>query len=259
MASTENNSIARKQNFYTKWLLPLFVKPARTTGEIVAQEKPVWLTPLIILSVLAIVMVLIAAPIQRTQIQMGNNLPPDFQYYTPEQQAQFYQAQANQTSFLFLYVFPALSGLLKIWVPWFLLSIVLYLMLTLAGSRASSTRSYNLVAWSMVPFAIRFLVQIGIMLFSKSLITSPGLSGFIDSEATGLAAYFRSMLGYIDIYFIFQVVLLVLGAIQLSGLTKVKTILVTLGSVLILLFLVAIPGLLSSALSGLSLTRGFYF
>jgi len=67
------------------------------------------------------------------------------------------------------------------------------------------------------------------------------------------------MLGYIDIYFIFQVVLLVLGAIQLSGLTKVKTILVTLGSVLILLFLVAIPGLLSSALSGLSLTRGFYF
>jgi hypothetical protein len=46
-----------------------------------------------------------------------------------------------------------------------------------------------------------------------------------------IGGIFSHMLGYIDIYFIFQVVLLIIGAIQLSGLTKVKTVLVTLGSV----------------------------
>lgn len=259
MALKPNGNNKKRQSFQFNWVLPLFLRPRKTTGEIVEQDKPVWLTPLVILTVLALLVVIIAAPIQRQAVQMGSDLPPDFQYYSQEQQDQFYQAQANQTSPLFLYVFPMLSGLLKIWVPWFLLSIVLYLALTLAGSRANSTRSYNLVGWSMLPFAIRVLVQIAVMLFTRAQVTAPGLAGFIDSEATGAGAYFRSMLGFIDVYFIFQVVLLVLGAIQLSGLTRTKAIVATLVSVAILLFLASIPGLLASALGGLSLTRGFYF
>lgn len=259
MALNQNGSKTKKQALIFNWIIPLFIKPAKTTEEIGAQEKPVWLTPLLILSVLALLAVVIAAPVQRQVIQMGTNMPPDFQYYSPEQQDQFYQAQANQTSPLFLYVFPALSGLLKIWVPWFLLSIILYLALTLAGSRAGSTRSYNLVGWSMLPFAIRTLVQIGVMLFTRSMVSAQGLAGFIDSEATGGGAYFRSLLGFIDIYFIFQVILLMLGAVKLSGLTRTKAVVATLVSVIILLFLAAIPGLLSSALGGLSFTGGIYF
>jgi hypothetical protein len=259
VALNHNGTKSKKQTLNFKWVLPLFLRPVKTTGEIVAQEKPVWLTPLLILSVLALVVVLVAAPIQRMQSQMGAELPPDFQYYSPEMQDQYYQAQANQTSPLFLYVFPLLSGLMKIWVPWFLLSVILYLSLTLTGSRASSTRSYNLVGWSMLPFAIRMLVQIAVMLFSRSLLSAPGLAGFIDSEASGAGAYLRSLLAFIDIYFIFQVFLLIFGAIQLSGLTRTKAVVATLISVLILLFLSAIPGLLSSALSGLSLRGGFYF
>lgn len=259
MALNSNGSKTKRQSFYPKWIVPLFIKPARTTAEIVAQEKPVWLTPLLILSVLVILTALVAAPLQREVIQTGSNLPPDFQYYSAEQQEQFYQAQANQTSPLYLYVFPVLSGLLKVWASWFLLSIILYLALTLSGSRASNIRSYNLVGWSMLPFAIRYLVQIGVMLFSRSLVTAPGLSGFIDSEATGAGAYFRSMLGFIDIYFILQVVLLLLGAAPLSALSRTKARVATVISVILLLLLLAIPGLLSSLLGGISLTSGFFF
>lgn len=259
MALSQTGTKSKRQKLNFKWTLPLFLRPSKTIGEIVAQEKPVWLTPLLILSVLALIVVLIGAPIQRGGTQMGAELPPDFEYYSPEQQDQYIQAQSNQSSPLMLYVFPFLSGLLKIWVPWFLLSIILYLSLTLAGSRASSTRSYNLVGWSMLPLALRMLVQIGVMLFSRSLVTAPGLAGFIASDASGAGPYFRSLLGFIDIYFIFQVVLLILGAMQLSSLSRTKAVVATLISVFILLFLAAIPGLLSSALSGLSLGGGFYF
>lgn len=237
----------------------MFIRPARTTGEIVAQERPVWLTPLLILSLLVLLSVLIAGPIRRNVIQMGSELPPDFQYYSPEMQEQFFAAQAKQTSPLFLYVFPLLSGLLKVWLPWVLLSILMYLSFMLAGSRTISIRFYNLVAWSMLPFAIRSVVQIVAMLVSKTMVNSPGLAGFVSSEATGFSAYIRSVLGYIDIYFIFQIVLLLIGSAALSGLSRSKAWITTAVSLVIVLLLMGIPGLVSSALSGLSLRGGFYF
>jgi hypothetical protein len=111
----------------------------------------------------------------------------------------------------------------------------------------------------MLPIAIRMLVQIAVMLFSRSLVSAPGLAGFIESEASGAGAYFRSLLAFIDFYFLWQVFLLIVGAVQLSSLTRTKAVVATLISVVILLFLSAIPGLFSSALSGLSIRGGFYF
>ncbi len=259
MASNQNGNKTKRQVLNPGWIIPLFTRPARTTAAIVTQEKAVWLTPLLILTILVVLAVFIGAPIRRNAIQMGSDLPPDFQFYTPEMQEQFFAAQAKQTSPLFLFVFPLLSGLVKIWVPWFLLSILMYLSLTLAGSRAGSMRSYNLVAWSMLPFAIRSLIQILAMLFSKTVVSSPGLSGFIDSGATGISAYFRGVLGFIDIYFVFYIILLLLGSVPLSGLSRSKAWIATAVSVLIVLLLMGIPSLLSSALSGLSLSGGFYF
>jgi len=259
LSSKSSTPIPFFKRFNFGWIIPLFIRPRKTIKEIVEHEKAVWLTPLLILSILVVLSVLIGAPIQRNLIQMGSTTPPNFEYYSPEMQEQFFAGQAQQTSPLFLYLFPLLSGLLRVWFPWFLLSILMYLSLTLAGSRAGSMRAYNLVGWSMLPFAIRMVVQILVMLFTKTAVTSSGLSGFIDSSATGMAAYFRGLLGYIDIYFIFQIVLLLLGSVPLSGLTRSKAWMATAISILILLLLVGIPNLLSAALGGLNMTGGFYF
>jgi len=259
MATENHNHKKNGSPFIFTWILPLFIKPKKTTAEIAAQEKNVWLTPLVIVSVLAIIAVLISAPIRREAIQMGATLPPNFEYYSQEQQQQFYEAQATQTSPLFLYVFPILGGLLKLWVSWFLLSVILYLVFTIFGSRASSLKSYNLAAWSFLPIGIRYVVQILAMLFARVQITNPGLSGFIGADATGLAAYLRSFIGLIDVYLIFQIVLLFIGSIPLSGLAKTKAWLATGISVFMLMLLQAIPGLVSSMLSNLSFTSMFYF
>lgn len=259
MTNGNHNHKKNGSPFIFSWILPLFLKPKKTTAAIAAQEKNVWLTPLVIVSVLAIIAVLLSAPIRREAIQMGATLPPNFEYYSQEQQQQFYEAQATQTSPLFLYVFPILGGLLKLWISWFLLSVILYLVFTIFGSRASSLRSYNLVAWSSLPIALRYIVQILATLFTHTQIANPGLSGFISAEATGLGAYFRTLIGLIDVYFIFQIVLLFLGSIPLSGLAKTKAWVATGISVFILMLLQAIPGVVSSMLSNLSFTSMFYF
>ena len=259
MTVNEQSSIHKRNGFKFGWILPLFLRPGKTTREIVEQEKAVWLTPLLVLSVLVIIMALIAAPIRREAIQMGTNLPADFQYYSPEQQQQFYTAQATQTSPLFLYIFPILSGLLKIWISWFLLGSLLHLSLTLAGSRARNIKSFNLAAWSFLPIAIRYLVQILAILFTRKMVNNPGLSGFVGADATGILAYAGGLIGLIDIYFIFQIILLFIGVIPLSGLTKAKAWTATTITLVILVLLLALPHFLSTLLGGLSLTRPFFF
>ena len=57
----------------------------------------------------------------------------------------------------------------------------MHLSLTLAGSRASNLRYYNLTAWSFLPIGLRHVIQIFAMLFTKTVVSSPGFSGFISA------------------------------------------------------------------------------
>ena len=173
----------------------MLLKPRATLHTINQQQKNIWLTPLLVISVLSILLVLVAAPIRRNTIQMGLTTPPDFQYYSADQQAQFLNAQATQTSPIFLYVFPVVFGLVSIWLSWFLLSSILHLVLTLSGSHAPSLKSYNLVGWAMLPLGVRSLVQIIGMLVMRSTINGAGLSGLLGSDVSGVAAYLAAFLG----------------------------------------------------------------
>ncbi len=253
------NNHNKKNPLHFEWIVPILIAPAKTLKKITAEEKSVWLTPLLVIMGLILISVLVAGPIQKSIVEMGMNIPEDFMYYTAEQQAQFMSAQANRTSPLFLYVFPTLTKLAGLWVSWFLLSSLLHLSLTLTGSRASNTRSYNLAGWSFIPLGVRYIVQILAMLFTKTLVSSPGLSGFIAGEASGAAAFFSALMGLIDIYFIWQIVLLFIGVLPLSGLAKSKAWMATAISVVILMLLQAVPGILSHALSGLSTSTPFFF
>ena len=233
------------------WLIPALIHPRKTFQKIVEFEKPVWLTPLLLLSLLALLACVIAGPIQREAIINGASLPANFQYYTADQQAEFLSAQSSQSSFLFTFIFPIVKSLLQIWAGWFLLSIFLHLSLTLAGSRTQSLHSYNLVAWSMLPLAFRQIIQMAAMLFSHTLITNAGLSGFI--SGSGGAALLAGILAQIDIYFIWQIILLFIGVIPLSSLSRSKAWGGTALSLVVVILLSALPRLISSLLSGLSL------
>lgn len=257
-ASIQTNNGGEKKKLHFEWLWPLLIRPKKTIEEIVKQDKSVWLTPLLVISILAILAGLIANPIRRTEIVTGANLPENFQYYSSDQQAEFMNAQATQSSALFTLVFPVLGSLLGIWVGWFLLSSIFHLVLTLTGSRASNIHSYNLIGWSMLPIGVRTLVQILAMLFSHSLVHASGLAGFIDGSAGGGLAFLYGFLGQIDVYFVWQVVLILLGVIPLSGLARAKAWTATAISVAILMVLLSLPHILSTALSGLS-TGGIFF
>jgi hypothetical protein len=262
MLETELNHIeeeVRPRKMHFDWVFPLFVRPGRTIKTIVTQENGVWFTSLLILSLLAILLVVIGGPARVQAAQVGGELPQDFQYWSPDQQEQYFAGQANRSSPLFIYVFPILGVLAGVWFTWFLLGSILHLSLTLSGSRGTNTAALNLVGWAMLPLALRYIVQGISLLATHQVIQAPGLSGFIAAESGGFMIFLRSVLAHFDIYFLWMVALIMAGVLPLTGLSRGKAWVAVLAAVLIVLALQALPAYLGAALGGLSGSQPFYF
>jgi hypothetical protein len=248
-----------RKRFHFEWVFPALFHPRPTFEKIAAQAGSVWFTPLLILTLAAVGLVLAAGPVKQ-QIIMSTppELPPDFQYYSPEMQAQFMQAQAATQSPVFIYVMPALATVFRVWAGWLLVGGLLHLVLTLLGGRGATSAAMNLVAWSSLPFALRDLVRIVSLLLTKQLIENPGISGFASSGEGFLPAFLAAFLSQVDIYLIWHLILLSIGVRVASGLKTGKVVLgVALVIFLVVLVYAALNALITS-LGGMTIVRPFF-
>jgi hypothetical protein len=256
--SKKNRLQREKRDHHWRWVPRVFVKPRSTLARVNEQDKAAWFAPMLILAVMVLLAVVVAAPIKRVNIQTGATIPEDFQWWSQDRQQQFLQAQQNLTSPTFMYLFPLISGLAGYLLFWVICSSLLYLSLTLAGSRTTNQKVSNLIAWAMLPFALRELVKVIVIISSKRLIDEPGLSYLVASDATGIMAWLKGILGQVDFYGLLFVVFLFLGALPLSGLRANKAVFATTVALVLVLLLVGLPSVISTALSGLG-GSGYYF
>jgi hypothetical protein len=259
---TENDilPLENPRRFHFEWVLPLFFRPRRTLKLATDENTPTWITPLLVLTVLALALALVAGPVRKQAALNGpSELPADFQYWSTQQQEQYFASQALKSGSLFVVVFPALTAVAQVWVGWFLLAAVLHLSLTLAGSRSTFTADLNLVGWASLPLALRMIIQGMAVLTTRTLISQPGLAGFTAADAAGAALFLRSLLVLVDIYAIWRVVLLIVGGRAVTGLSAGKVFFSTLVAVLIVWTLAALPAFVLGQFSGLSTIRPFFF
>lgn len=253
-----NTATPRQRQF--KQLLSTLFRPAKTMREIALEERPVWVLPILLLSVLMIISALVAGPLRQIAAQnIPPELPESFQWMSPEQQEQYLQALQSQNGPVTTTLFPALGSLAGVWLGWFILGSVLHLVLTSFGSRSSNTTAYNLTAWASLPFAIRLIVQIVAMLATRQLINSPGLSGFVEAGSSQSLLYAQLVLRMLDIYLVWQFILLFIGTKATSGLTLGRSFTGVLVSVILLTLLSALPGFVAAQISALNVTQPFIF
>ena len=241
-------------------VLPVLFSPRRAFARIAAQSGAVWLTPLLILTIMALIQVGVAGQIRQQAALAGGpvEVPPELQWMTPEDQAQFQQAMAATQGPVFIYVFPALLAIGSVWIGWLLVGGIIHLALTLLGGRGATGSAINLVAWSSLPFAVRSLVRIVAMLVTHQLINRPGLSGFAPQGEDNLAAYLAVFFSLIDIYIIWHIVLLIIGVRAASGLSIGKSVAAV---VMVILSVSALQALLTfgtSRLASLTVIRPFF-
>lgn len=250
----------RNKRLFFSWVPSVFFSPRRIFQKISTSPKAIWLTPLLVISILSLANVLIAGRLKNQAAMSGEiSYPPDFQYYTPEQQAQYMQAIQSTQGPVFVYVLPAIASLLGVWVGWLILGGILHLITTLLGGRGSTIISMNIVAWGSLPLALRALVQIIYMLATHKLISSPGLSGFSPTGDSGWLLFVGHLLKLIDLYVIWQIALLIIGVRISTALNPIKSTFGVLLAIIIILLLQSGLAYGSSLLSNLSITRPFFF
>ena len=242
-----------------KWALSLWFKPAATFRKIIASDGKTWWFPMALLSGLQIIKSIIEIPVRKAAIMMAPApLPQGMNYISPEQQAQIDQSLVLKSGPFFTFIVPVLLALAGIWITWLLLSSILHISLTMSGSRSSSRTTFNIAAWASLPLALRSLVQAVSILATKLLIEHPGISGFIEINGR-LTLVVSTLLGMIDIYFILQLIYLIVGTGQIGGVKVQKAILTVLVSLLITMALSTLPSFISYTISGMNITRPFFF
>jgi hypothetical protein len=235
-------------------LLSTLTRPRRAFGETAGESRATWLTPMLVLSITAILVVVVAGYLKTRAAMMGEvQLPPDWQYWSPDMQENYMQAQQATQGATFVYIIPLVGALTALWVGWVLVAGLLHLGSTLLGGRGSMQGALNIVAWASIPFAIRDLLRVVFTLSVGHAITSPGLSGFAAS-----AGFLSQLLTRLDIFMIWYIVLLVIGFAIADGLPRGKAVLGVVVVMLLVLFIQAGLGSLTSGLGGQAVQRPFF-
>jgi hypothetical protein len=250
----------RARRFRFDLVLPVLFKPRTAFREINAHASRSWLTPLLIVTLAALLLVVVGGPLRKAAAEAeAMNLPPEFQYYTPEQQAQITQGRAATSSPTFIYVFPALGAVLKVWIGWLAVGATLHLFLTFLGSRGTMASMMNLVAWAGLPFAVRDVVRSAYTMIAHRLIQGPGLSGLIPSGAEGGALFAAGVLGLIDLYLIWHIALLVVASRSEVDPGNRRALGSVLATQVIAILLQALPAFAAASLGNLTVVRPFLF
>jgi len=250
MTTTTTNQIRR---FNLPRLFAVFLNPRTVFREMASESRGTWSTPMLVLSVTVILAVFTVGFLRTRAAMMGEaSLPPDWQWWTPEMQNNYMQAQQATQGPVFMYVMPAIGSLASLWVGWIVLAGLLHLGSTLFGGRGTMQNALNVVAWGSIPYAIRDILRIAYMFLAQHTITSPSLSGFATSE------FSVQLLTHIDLFLIWSVILLGIGFSIIDNLPGGKSLVNVLIVLTLALLVQAGVGMLASGLGGAAIQRPFF-
>jgi hypothetical protein len=235
-------------------LLSIFTKPRQAFTELASGERASWSIPMLVLTVSAILVVLVSGFMQtRAASQAAVELPPDWEFWTPEMQDNFMQAQQATQGPMFTYVLPLLGSLFSLWLGWFVFSGILHLTSTILGGRGSMRGALNVVAWASMPYLIRDLLRIVFMVIAGHAIVSPGLSGF-----AGESGFLSSLLARTDLFLFWYILLLGIGVAISEGLPRGKAYAGVIFIVLVVLLIQAGVGGLGSSFGLSAISRPYF-
>jgi hypothetical protein len=233
-------------------LLAFLLHPRQGTARLAAGDKPALLMPMLVVSGMFLLRTIVSGYLQAHAAALGQvTLPADWQYWSPDMQNNYMQAQQATQGPAFVYIIPAVTGLVKLWLGWLIVGGLLHLSSTLFGGRGTMRSALNIVAWASLVFVVRDLLRVIFMLIAKHPIVSPGLSAFSG------ALFLSILLASVDVFLLWFAILLVMGISIADNLPVGKAAAgVTIMLILVLLAQAGL-GTLSAKLGGMMITRPF--
>lgn len=222
-------------------MIAILLRPSEAFSPMASDRHSSWLTPMLVLSISSILVAIVLGYL-KTQSALNNvvELPSDWEFWSPEMQESFLQAQQTSQGPVINYVLPAIGALFSLWLGWVVFAGIMRLVSTLLGGRGSLQSALNVVGWANTPFILRDLLRILFMLFAGRQIVSPGLSGFAQP------GFLYQALSRIDLFLVWNIALLAIGFSVADGLPKGKALI---GILVVVLILIAIQSGLGAAIA----------
>ena len=233
-------------------LFGIIDRPTATFKAVLARRKWwMWAVPIVVVLVCMSAMLVVRAPYdaeiadQQIQRQLAT-MPPD--------QAEAARASMETfTSLPFRLATTVITGILLLLIGLLGQAAILYFGALVAGGEVDFGPVFTMSAWTRLPVAINFLVQAGFILIAKRSIQAPGLSTLV---ATGdLIKDARNplftLLGRIEPFWLWHLLLVVLGLAVVARFSRKKAMVVTVIYVVISLAINVLPSVLfGSAIGG---------
>jgi len=235
----------------------IVVKPRATLEYLSERGGRTWWLPTLLVVICATLPVFVAAPITARQSREAvAAMQEQFGEATsPEQQAQMDQAMTLAASPLITVVFPAITSVVGLVVGWLIWGGALHLTGMMLGGRSTFGQVFRMVMWAWIPYGLRGLLQAVYILASGQLIANPGLSGLVanDRPLSEMVVsppgpgqmILTAFLSRLDLFLVWNLILLVIGVNVTTHLSKRKAVLVTVGVWLLLTALSLVPTLVS--------------
>jgi hypothetical protein len=147
----------------------------------------------------------------------------------------------------------ALGSVLSFLLSWLILGSMVNLLSISMGGQANTHMALIFAAWAAVPVGVRAVMQIVYSLAAGAAISAAGLSGFVVSTDSNGLVFLSKLLEQVDIYMIWQAILLVLAVGVMTKLNNKKPIIVAAASMAILILLKSFLGLGIEQISNLEI------
>ena len=143
-------------------------------------------------------------------------------------------------------------------VAWLVWGGALYLASVFLGRSSGFGQMFRLAVWTWLPYGIRGLVQTVYILTTGNAIANAGLSGFVVDKSVqsvispgpGQLAL-ASILGRVDIYMVWHLLLVSVGLMAFTNLTRKKAWTAALAIWLVLALLGILPAIFGGMLGGI--------
>jgi hypothetical protein len=233
----------------------MIVRPRATLEALRDHGERTWWVPALLAVLLIVLPIAVAAPLTARQTREAVRAAQEQWEEEPSagDEAQMEQAMSVAASPLITVVFPAAGRVVGQVVGWLAWAGALYLVGMALGGRSTFGHMFRLVVWAWLPFVLRGLLQTVYILLSGQTIANPGLSGLVrDNRAVGEMILTRpspgqtllaAFLAKVDLFWMWNLALLVVGVMVFTRLPRRKAVLLTLGVWLLLTALSLLPTL----------------
>lgn len=248
---------------WPRLLWGILAAPRRTFAYLRESGGRSWLLMAAVLVVLSVVPAVVSGPVSARQARETMIRQLEAQPAFPgAAEIDVEQATAFATSPLTTTVLPAVGVVVGRIFGWLVWAGSLYLLSSMTGGRGTFSQVWQVVVWASAPYGLRSLLQSIYVGATGTLITTPGLSGFVTMpQAEGELVFtppgldqlvMRDVLAQLEVYHFWYLALVAIGLMVMVQVSRRKAI----GLVLIVWSGLLLLRLLATLLTG-SIASGF--